>query len=130
MRRQYHSHSNTAATERQFSNLGSKAGSAPRPNLRASLIAPSNVSSKAGQVDRRLDVLKIGDGRAKTRKAKFKIRWKTPRGDVIGVSEPMFATKTEARNAARDMREWWGADANDLKFDVIGLKGEAWTRVK
>jgi hypothetical protein len=29
MRRQYHSHSNTAGTERQFSNLGSKASPGP-----------------------------------------------------------------------------------------------------
>ncbi len=52
-------------------------------------------------------------------KVRFKIRWLQPDGTRISVSEPTFATKTAATRAARDLREWWGADATDLKFEVI-----------
>ena len=52
-------------------------------------------------------------------KAKFKIRWLQPDGTLIGVGGPTFATKTAATRTARDMREWWGADATELKFEVI-----------
>jgi hypothetical protein len=50
---------------------------------------------------------------------RFKIRWLQPDGIHIGVAGPIFATKTAATKAARDMREWWGADATDLKFEVV-----------
>lgn len=53
------------------------------------------------------------------KKAKFKIRWLQPDGTRIGVGRPTFATKTAATRAARDMREWWGVDATELKFEVI-----------
>jgi hypothetical protein len=52
-------------------------------------------------------------------KVRFKIRWLQPDGTRVGVSGPIFSTKTAATRAARDMREWWGADATDLKFEVI-----------
>jgi hypothetical protein len=52
-------------------------------------------------------------------KVKFKIRWLQPDGTRIGVSEPIFATKAAATRAARDMREWWGADATELESEVI-----------
>jgi hypothetical protein len=52
-------------------------------------------------------------------RVRFKIRWLEPDGTRIGVSGPIFATKTAATRAAWDMREWWGADATDLKFEVI-----------
>jgi hypothetical protein len=51
-------------------------------------------------------------------KAKFKMRWLQPGGALICISGPAFATETATR-AARDMREWWGADATELKFEVI-----------
>jgi hypothetical protein len=52
-------------------------------------------------------------------KVRFKIRWLQPDGTRIGVSGPIFATKTAATRAARDMREWWGADATELESEVI-----------
>jgi hypothetical protein len=52
-------------------------------------------------------------------KVRFKIRWLQPDGTRIGVSGPIFKTKTAATRAARDMREWWGADATELKFEVV-----------
>ena len=58
-------------------------------------------------------------GALKASKAKFKIRWLQPDGIRIGVSRPTFATKTAATRPARDMREWWGADATELKFEII-----------
>ena len=54
-------------------------------------------------------------------KIRFKIRWLQPNGTRIGLSGPTFATKTAATRAAQDMREWWGADATELKFEVVEL---------
>jgi hypothetical protein len=58
-------------------------------------------------------------GVVKTTKTRFKIRWLQPDGTRIGVSGPIFVTKTAATRAARDMREWWGADATELRFEVV-----------
>lgn len=58
-------------------------------------------------------------GAAEESKVRFKIRWLEPDGTRIGVAGPIFATKTAATRAARDMREWWGADATELKFEVV-----------
>jgi len=69
-------------------------------------------------------------GVVKPSKDKFKIRWKQPDGTRIGMSGPTFITKTAATRAARDMREWWGADATELKFEVIkSINGKIWTKV-
>jgi hypothetical protein len=58
-------------------------------------------------------------GTVRASNVRFKIRWLQPDGTGIGLSGPIFATKTAATRAARDMREWWGADATDLKFEVV-----------
>jgi len=65
--------------------------------------------------------LQTGALKASKARPKFKIRWKRPDGLRIGIGKPTFATKTAAARAARNMREWWGADTTDLKFEVVGL---------
>ena len=68
-------------------------------------------------------------GAVRAAKVRFKIRWLQPDGTHIGVSGPIFATKRAATRAARDMREWWGADATELKFEVVeSINGKAWTK--
>jgi len=70
-------------------------------------------------------------GTLKARRDKFKILWRKPDGTRIGMSGPTFITKTAATRAARDMREWWGADATELKFEVIkSINGKIWTKIK
>jgi len=74
---------------------------------------------------------KLQTGAGREGKAKFKICWKRPDGVRIGIGKPAFATKTAAIRAARDMREWWGADATEVKFEVVeSINGKVWTRVR